>query len=281
MQHCKGIKTLKKGKVEILHIDTPHSTAEVSLFGGHVLSFVPKTDLRDRLWVSENAIFDNQSAIRGGIPVCWPWFSDAHNQDRNDLPSHGFVRTQNWRIVGTLEHSEATQVTLVPHSNNGPGWNHETSLTLTLLVGKTLKISLQTKNNDTKSVNLNCALHTYFNVKDILAVELRGLRGNYKDKTQNWHEFDTPIPYTFSQETDRVHLFAAEQVDILDGAETTKVLSSGHDSIVVWNPWAENSEKMKDMESRGYSTMLCVETALTQTFSLPPGATHCLTQEIA
>lgn len=280
MKLCEGISTSFKNQVELLHIETAHSTAVVSLLGGHVLSFISKSDLRDRLWVSETAIFDNHHSLRGGVPVCWPWFSDAHNQDRDDLPSHGFVRTQKWTLVDAYRQSGVVTIKLQPENFQGPGWQFNTPLTLTLIIGKTLKILLCTKNQDTKPVNLNCALHTYFNISDIESIKLLGLSGRYRDKTQDWLELDTPTPYMFTQETDRVHLFAAKKVEIDDGGRLTSILSTGHDSMVVWNPWALNSEKMNDMQDNGFRTMVCVETAITQHFTLVPGDEHVLVQEI-
>lgn len=280
MDLCTGVTIAKKGKIDTIHIDTPYSTAIVSLFGGHVLSFIPKHDNRERLWLSNNAIFDGKKPIRGGVPVCWPWFSDAHNQDRSDLPSHGYLRTQKWSIINTSYEPSKTTIKLVPESHQGPGWQVNTPVSLIIEIGKTLKIALQTVNMHDEPVALNCALHTYFNIANIETVKLSGLSGKYRDKTKDWASFDTPADYVFNQETDRVHLDQPEQIDITDNHLHTKVLSSGHDSIVVWNPWAQNSRNMNDMEDLGYQKMVCVETALTQEYSLLPGETHQLIQEI-
>ncbi|GAA0857499.1 D-hexose-6-phosphate mutarotase [Aliiglaciecola litoralis] len=279
MQLPNSMSIIQRGDVDVLCIDNEHASAQIALFGAHILSYIPKSDNRERLWLSDNAIFDNKTPIRGGVPVCWPWFSDAHNQQRDDLPSHGFVRTQVWHLVEFQESEKGLRLHFSPQSCQGPGWPHLTQCVLTVDVGKSLRISLHTTNLDTASLPLNCALHTYFKVNDIATTQLLGVSGVYRDKTQNWQELVTPTPYQFTQETDRIHLSAIPQVTLVDEFET-QITSSGHDSIVVWNPWIENSQKMQDMSDNGYRTMLCVETAVTQTKHLGAGEQMMITQEI-
>ncbi|GAA6183195.1 MULTISPECIES: D-hexose-6-phosphate mutarotase [Alteromonadaceae] len=263
MNTPSSISTSKRGENDILEINNDFAKATISLFGGHILSYIPKTDNIDRLWVSDAAIFDNKTAIRGGIPVCWPWFGDGHKQNRDDLPAHGFVRNQIWSLDSAEENDQGTQLVLTPKSTQGPGWAFKTTLKLKVTVGKTLVLELITRNMDAEDIHLGCALHTYFSVDDIDGVTLAGLSGPYLDKTQNYEQFETPETYRIKEETDRVHLHPAVLVEINNGHHIS-VRSTGHDSIVVWNPWKDNCLRMKDMQPDSYETMICVETAITQ-----------------
>ncbi|MEP4889209.1 MAG: D-hexose-6-phosphate mutarotase [Aliiglaciecola sp.] len=263
MNTPSSISTGKRGENDILEINNDFAEATISLFGGHILSFIPKTDNIDRLWVSDAAIFDNKTAIRGGIPICWPWFGDGHKQNRDDLPSHGFVRTQIWSLDSAEESNQGTQLILSPKTTQGPGWAYKSTLKLRVTVGKTLVVELITRNLDAEDINLGCALHSYFSIDDIDNVSLVGLSGPYLDKTKGYEEFETPEIYRIRQETDRVHLHPAVLVEINNGHHIS-VRSTGHDSIVVWNPWKDNCLRMKDMHSDSFESMICVETAITQ-----------------
>lgn len=280
MQNCGSITYSKIDQVDVLKINNRFASATIALFGGHVLSYIPKIDDRDRLWQSKQAIFDGVTPLRGGIPICWPWFSDRFPQPDDSLPSHGFVRTQNWQLNLAEEVDEGTRVELSPSNTAGPGFAHKTELTLTILVGESLELSLTTRNLDSHPINLTSALHSYFSVNDVSDAQISGISGSFQDKTRDYQTFETPSPYTFSKETDRVHHCLAQSVDIQCGQHTTQVGSSGHDSIVVWNPWQQNSEKMQDMQDDGYRTMLCVETAVTDGIKIEPKESHTLRQSI-
>lgn len=265
----------------VLTLKNAHGEAKVALFGGHVISYIPSCDNQERIWISENALLDGSKAIRGGIPVCWPWFSDDHGQALGSLPSHGFVRTQHWTLTRQSSTHSEDWVVLVPGTTTGPGFNAKAKLELRVSLAERLHISLCTTNLDQFPFKLGCALHTYFKVDEISTSSLRGLTGQYKDKTRDWAILPTPDPYIFTQETDRVHLTPATAVEIeRPPLQPIEVSSEGHDSVVVWNPWAENAKAMTDMTNEGYKHMLCVETALTQGYSIQPGDTHTLTQVI-
>ena len=267
-----------RDNVQILHIDNALAKAEISLFGGHLLSFIPKHDNRQRLWVSDKAIFDGKKAIRGGIPICWPWFGD-HASDKN-VAAHGYVRTQTWEVLNTEESDTGTTLTLKPSTSAGDGFAGNAQLTLAVHVGQQLNIQLRTTNLGDTPLTYHCALHSYFAISDINQCELVGLSGQYSDKTRDYKMFDTPHPYCFDEETDRVHQQQPRTLSIKDIEAKTDVLSSGHDSIVVWNPWQHKSISMGDMADDSYLTMLCVETAITQGQEVAPKTTHVLEQII-
>jgi glucose-6-phosphate 1-epimerase len=265
-------------KVVLLDVSNAHASATISLFGGQVLSFTPHADGRERLFLSRLARLDGSKSIRGGIPVCWPWFG-AHKEDRT-LPAHGYVRTRPWLLLESVDTPDYTQLLLQCSDSSGTGLEGQAQLQLRIRIGQQLQLALLTTNTGTAPFPLSCALHSYFAVSNVHQTRLEGLTGDYSDKTRDWAHFATPAPYTFTEETDRIHLAPAAEVVIADGTERTVVQSSGHDSIVVWNPWTECARNFPDMEAQDYTRMLCVETALTQGYKLAPGQTQELVQQI-
>jgi glucose-6-phosphate 1-epimerase len=261
-----------------LEIENAHATATISLLGAQVLSFKPKHDGRERLFVSDRAIMDGSKPVRGGIPVCWPWFG-AHKGNAT-FPAHGFVRTRHWNLIGNEDYDEYTRIILEAPDTRHPGFEGTVAVTVEVLVGRELTVKIHSRNAGNAPCKLTMALHTYFSINDVRDCELEGLSGTYSDKTQNWALLPTPVPYRFSAETDRIHLQAAPELRIVEPRHVTKIRSSGHDSIVVWNPWSTGVGAFADMSSEGWTKMLCVETASTQGLELTPGAMHTLAQSI-
>ena len=152
--------------IQVLEVDNDHARASISLFGGHIISFIPKYDQRQRLWLSEQAIFDAHHSIRGGVPVCWPWFGDhqATRVDQSDkrFPAHGYVRKQQWLIVDCQDTPKGTEIILQPNSSQGDGFEGHAQLTLIIKVGLRLSMQLVTKNLGEKPFSFTCALHSYF-----------------------------------------------------------------------------------------------------------------------
>lgn len=268
-----------RSQVQVVQINNSFASAEISLFGGHLLSFKPKHDARERLWLSENALFDGKKAIRGGVPICWPWFGG--HASREDLAAHGYVRTQTWEVIDSEDLTTGTKLVLQPLTSIGEGFDANAQLKLVITVGKQLSIQLHTTNLGSNTFTYNCALHSYFAIDDINRCELAGLSGQYSDKTKQHQIFTTPTPYTFTAETDRVHLEQPHKLNIVDTDIHTDIASGGHDSIVVWNPWQDKSASMDDMANDSFKTMLCVETAITQGQEVKPGEIHILEQIIS
>lgn len=262
-----------------LEIENAHATATVSLLGAQVLSFTPKHDGRQRLFVSDRAVMDGSKPVRGGIPVCWPWFG-AHRGNPS-YPAHGFVRTRQWRLIGNEDYDEYTRLIFEPVDLAHPGFEGSVAVTVEVLVGRELTVRIHSRNAGNAPRRLTMALHTYCSVDDVRDCELEGLAGTYSDKTQDWAMLPTPVPYRFTAETDRIHLHAAPELRIVEARRVTTVRSRGHDSIVVWNPWSTGVGAFADMESEGWKRMLCVETASTQGLQLEPDAIHTLEQTLA
>lgn len=273
-----SVTIVKKSElIDTLQINNPFADATISLWGGHILSFIPKNDGRERLFISEKALFDGSKSIRGGVPVCWPWFGSR----QDGFQAHGYVRMQDWHVLSATDEADYTEIVLAPTSTKGGDFTGSAELTLTVQIGQQMRITLSTKNTGDTAFTYNAALHTYFSVADINQTELTGLSGTYSDKPLNWAKFETPSPYMFTGETDRVHLNPVQSVTIVQPDVSTDIESFGHDSLVVWNPWSEIASNMIDMDIDGYEKMLCVETAVTQGMTVESGQVHSLTQVIA
>lgn len=270
-------KTLN-AEVSLVEISNAMANATISLFGGQVLHFRPKHDNRERLFVSPSAVYDGSKSIRGGVPLCWPWFGSPPREA--NLPAHGYVRTRRWLLLSTENSLQCTRLVLTPETLAHPAQPEGLALELEILIGEKLEISLRTTNRGKEDQPLNCALHSYFAVSDIAQVRLDGLEGMYSDKTRDWNRFDTPAPYAIEGETDRIHLQSAKTVLLHDPQGDVRINSQGHDSIVVWNPGPGAEKRFADLSPDDYRHMLCVETALTQPFILAPDQSHTLTQII-
>lgn len=283
-----------------LIVDTKYSHLAISLFGGHVLSFINKKDNKDRLWLSNKAIFDGKTPIRGGIPICWPWFSSHQNEP--SFVNHGFARTQIFRLLDITEalserEVTLTKLTLIPSELDLFGY---TGLQMKLVVeiSDTLNISIISMNNSKTSILLTQALHTYLRVDDIKSTFLKGVTTDFYDKPSNTFGNKAPIPYTFKGEVDRIHehlnngYTQSQFIEVLSNvarkddiqSPIVEITQTGHDSTVVWNPWKEKSIAMKDMQNDGYLTMLCIEAANTSNAKYPlqlaPNKIHKLSQTI-
>ena len=272
--------TISKGRlsdaIETLEIDNAHATASLSLWGAHLVSFKPKHDDRERLYKSQNVILDGSKSLRAGIPISWPWFAR-----REGYQMHGYIRTRPWRLVTATETPDYTEIVLAPLDTTGEGFDGTAEVGLTVQIGRSLSVKFTTTNTGKEAFEFNAALHTYFLVDDVNDVELKGLSGVYSDKTRDWAMLETPEPYRFTEETDRIHLNPVKHVTIAEPKSETGVESAGHDSVVVWNPWIKNAIEMDDMGEGAYLTMVCVETAVTQGKTLQPQEVHNLTQVIS
>lgn len=280
MPAVNSVTVSETNGLTFLNINNQKARAKISLFGGHVLSFIPKSDNKERLWVSPHAYLNGERPIRGGIPICWPWFGDDHGRDKGALPAHGFLRTQMWKLIHSEETSAGTKVELQPSFTRAEGFEFDCKVTLIIEVGDELSLSLITENTGVVAFDYNCALHSYFHVDHIEHTQLKGIEGDYKDKVDDFKIKTSPTPYDISGETDRIHLSPIAHTTIeVEEQEVTRVDSIGNDSLVIWNPW-QGAASISDMDAFGYKHMVCVESAITQGKSLLPGEQHALTQRI-
>ena len=269
--------------IESIVVKNNYASAVISLLGGHITSFIPngKSDL---LWMSDKSAFEPGKAIRGGVPVCWPWFGDK----AADLPKHGYVRTEMWYLRSHAELADGSSVVTLEITDKDLKFakaEFPFTLQITFYIGKHLEISLTAINEGDVPVEAPAALHSYFAVSDISNVKVTGLEGvTFSDRVAGadpaWQSEMTTL--VIDREVDRLYTGTAGAVVLNDNGKKIRIEKTGSNSSVVWNPWIAKSSKMEDFSSEGYRTMLCIEAlaAFEDTRVLHPGVAVTLTQKI-
>lgn len=259
----------------VARAETPQGTMEVALQGAQLLFWTPK-DQAPVVWLSPQAQFKKGKSLRGGSPVCWPWFGP--HPENTSLPGHGFARNLEWRISETSRLRDAIRITMVfePGEEQQKNWPHYAQLTLSITMGEVLEMALTTNNQGETPFTITQALHTYFHVGDIAKVQVEGLEGKaYIDKVDEEAQRNQQGALSIDQEVDRIYLDCPEDLVIVDEAlkRSIRIARQGSNSAVVWNPWADKGAAFGDMGEEGYRNMLCVETtnAAKDTVTLKPG----------
>ncbi|WP_043500401.1 D-hexose-6-phosphate mutarotase [Georgenia sp. SUBG003] len=280
-----------RGGLPVLDVSTPVATGQLYLHGAHVTAWTPAGQ-DPVIWMSRASRFADRTAIRGGVPICWPWFGAGREPGLS--PAHGFARLANFTLVGadvdpfgavtlTLRLTDADVVGL-------PGAEHFTQpfeLTHTVTFGSDLTLALSVRNTGTMEYSFEEALHAYLTVKDVTAVTVEGLEGvRYLDKVAGaGKELVTQVgPVTFTGETDRVyHSTGAATVVDPALARTVTAVKAGSADTVVWNPWTAKAAAMADFDDAEWPTMVCVEVAnaLADAVTLGPGESHTMTARYA
>lgn len=270
----------------IAEIDNPLSKASICLQGAHLMSWQPRSQAVPVVWLSRDAKLAVGKSIRGGVPVCWPWFG-AHASDAT-FPGHGFARTVPWQVVETETGpggSTRIMLQLVENEKTRTQWPYPSKLSLTLIVADILHMELTTENTGTSDFVIGEALHTYFQIGDIGAVRVTGLEGSdYWDKVGGSTLRKQSGPITFSGETDQVYVNTASECVIADDKlrRHIHITKSGSRSTVVWTPWTEKAGKMGDMgQPDGWREMFCVESAnaMENLVNVPAGSRHTMIVE--
>ncbi|CAH0526549.1 D-hexose-6-phosphate mutarotase [Vibrio hippocampi] len=275
------VRRLDNNKIVV--IQHPKASAAIALHGGHVLSFKPVGG-QETIWMSKQAIHDGKSALRGGVPICWPWFG------RIGSPAHGFARNSEWQIAQHRENDHGVIVSL--SLSDSPAtraiWPHQFELRLNVEITEQLKISLEIHNTDDHAWNFSGALHTYLNVADIHQTKITGMGSHYLDSLQQGKLCLGGEELQLTDTIDRVYTDpdAMIQVEDKQHQRTLSVTNSGHNSAVLWNPWQQGAESMGDMNDDGYLSMICVESTvhanhLDHGIELQSGESHTLATTIS
>ena len=265
-------------------------SAEVYLHGAHVTRWDPAGG-RPVLWVSRSSAFAAGQPIRGGVPICFPWFG-AHPTDRQQ-PGHGFARIREWRLVTAPEargrgDEEAVAAEFELRSTEPPhaAWPHRFTARYRVVVGNALTMQLEVANTGDAPFSFEEALHTYFGVSDVRGISISGLEGRpYLDKVAGLSERVQPQePIRFTAETDRVYLDTQATCTIHDPEWKRRitVTKQGSNSTVVWNPWIDKARAMPDFGDDEWPAMVCVETANVgaNRVTLAPGERHRIRTDI-
>lgn len=273
-------------------IDNAHGTASLCMQGGHLMSWRPKDGAEPVVWLSPVATFVPGKSIRGGAPVCWPWFGPHATE--SGWPSHGFARTVPWELADTAALSDGSTsigLTLMPTEGTRAQWPHEARLSLKVTVGSRLRIELTTHNPGPQDVVLGEALHTYLRISDIGAVEVQGLDAcEFVDKVAGGARKVQRGAVRFAGEVDRVYLNTSTDCVIVDPGlkRRIEIAKTGSRATVVWTPWVEKADKMGDFGpgrdgQGGWREVVCVESAnaLDNVVSVPAGGSHTLSVSYA
>jgi glucose-6-phosphate 1-epimerase len=267
-----------------LEIRHPKCSASIALNGGHVMHWTP-TGHAPVLYMSPVSLLQPGKAIRGGVPICWPWFGPHPSSP--DLAAHGFARNMPWQLMAAAE--DADGVTLELGLNSSPAtkqlWPHDFELRLIVRLGSAMDLSLRMKNKDDQPFTITGALHTYLCVADISQTVVYGLEGSrYVESRLSPEQILQEGPVTFDREVDRNYA-SASTVKVEDRAGNRRLIleKSGSQATVVWNPWIEKSKRLSDLPDEAYHHFLCVEAANSglESITLAPGECHELTQRVS
>ncbi|MBS4052084.1 MAG: D-hexose-6-phosphate mutarotase [Methylomonas sp.] len=252
-----------QGGMPMIKIGNASATALISLYGGQVLSFRPVAQTEDVLFLSSQSAYAEGKAIRGGIPVCWPWFGpDPKGLQR---PNHGFVRNHFWQLakteaVGDTETKVSLRFTESFKRENT--WRQPFMLLLDISIGPSLQLQLTTYNTGDQPFSITQAFHSYFRVGDIKRVKILGLEDcDYFDKLEQGTQKIQKGVVSVTQEVDRVYVEAYKNLVIADPVLQRRIHinSPNTSTAVVWNPWLKTSKKMPDLAATDYRRFICVE----------------------
>ena len=278
-----SIDTIRfKDQLDAVQITYQTNQVTISLSGGHILSF--QTDGVERLWMSPKAHLETGKSIRGGIPVCWPWFG-AHPSDESK-PAHGFARTSIWTLVDAQDHDDFSSVTLgLENSVGNPLFPNDCSLALKVTLTDKLSVELITTNLDRQPIKITQALHTYLPISDLDMATINGLEGvEYADKlkgfaraTETRQKVDLKVP------TDRVYFDDSNCLILSDENRETHIYKQNSATTVIWNPGRETATHMLDIGEENYRSFLCIEAAnaMEDKITIEPGESFTLRQGIA
>ena len=253
---------------------------EAYLHGAHVTSWRAAGDDDERLFLGNEARFEDGAAIRGGIPVCFPQFAD-----QGSLPMHGLVRTVPWTPIaaGRAQDGAAHARFRIDAAPAHPGWMHAFSCDLDVrALGRRLTVSLTATNTGNASFGFTAALHTYLRMNDVRQAVVRGLSGaHYRDKVlQHDDDTESAAELVVDRPLDRVYRRVPPSLDVADGARVLVVTATGTTDTVVWNPGPQRSLP-PDLEAGEWRAFLCVEAAVASApIALAPGAAWTIAQTL-
>lgn len=275
---------IKIDELDALKIEHPNFSATLLLQGAQLIGFSPNdnnlaTDpnRNNLIWLSDSAEFKKGQSVRGGIPICWPWFGDINKNPEcikqqvnnlNPLPAHGFVRNLEWCITNIDENCQYVSIDLDISSTPETLkiWPFSFNLRARFKFSQQLEIELITTNMSDSDMHFSQALHTYLPTTDIHATYIHNAnRARYVDALDNWQMKEQIGRISFKQETDRLYFFNAK-----NNAYELRVETPGRQlllhnkntaSAVIWNPWIEKSLRLSQFDAEDYKTMFCIETA--------------------
>ncbi len=276
--------TTGNGGLPCVRITAPAATGEIYLHGAHITSWRPAGG-EEVIFTSSSALWADGEAIRGGVPVCSPWFRAKEDNPR--APKHGLVRTKAWDLDAIEPHADGVRVTLST-TNDSSGkqwWPYDFTLRLRATFGAALRMELDYTNEASVPVRVAEALHSYLAVGDVRQVSVTGLDGaRYLDNGEGNREKQQLGDLRFSSETDNAYLNTAADLTLVDPVlmRRIRVAKSGSQSTVTWNPWETGAGKIADLGVGEWQHFACLEASnvLSCAVNIAPGETHTLSAVI-
>lgn len=273
------ISFVEQGELQIAELSSDTGKVRVVLQGAQVLDWTPTGESTPVIWVSDAAVYQTGKGVRGGVPVCWPWFGagDAGK------PAHGFVRTKLWSVEASGVSDAGVWLRLVTQDDAASRalWDNAFKLSLTVTLGASLHIELTTDNTGDSDFTIAEALHTYFAIGDVDGAQVRGLDGvRYLDKVLDMTEHTQAGDVAIVGEVDRVYVNTTGETAIVDATLGRDIVirKTNSTATVVWNPGSEKEKGFADMNAGDYRKMLCVEsgTAGGDVVKVAAGSSHTL-----
>lgn len=268
----------------VLVIDTPQCQATIAMQGAQLLNFERKADALALVWCSPNAVYKKGKAVRGGIPVCFPWFG-AHPSDSNK-PNHGFVRDHDWQLEKAVNKNNGELLLSFKFNSSVQSlalFPHEFEATLEFSLGQNIDIQFTVDNLSDTAMPISWALHSYLPVNDISSVSVDGLdQCQYLDTVGNLSNETQAGSVYFNGEVDRVYA----QVPKIQTIKTVPPISITADNCptaIVWNPGCELASNMGDLGAEASTTFVCVErgAAFTDAWSIEAGTRQSASVKIS
>ncbi|MFT5594509.1 MAG: glucose-6-phosphate 1-epimerase [Oceanicoccus sp.] len=289
LTHSAFCKRIIIDELDCLHIQHPKFFAEICLQGAQLTQFT-HSSLGEFVWLSPSAQYKKGQGLRGGVPICWPWFgvldknptkiSQAVESERN---AHGFARTQMWQLQQITEsvHGVSIEMTLTESPSTLAIWPFPFELRCLFHFTDELNIELTTLNTGNHPFSFSQALHTYLGIEAIERVRISGAHNhNYIDALDHWQTKQQTNHIQIQQEVDRIYLGEIEY-QLFDG-KNTLTINSNSASSVVWNPWINKSKTLSQFPHNAYNNMLCIENGniLGDAVTLNKNERHSLTMAL-
>jgi len=272
---CEG-----SGGLTRVVITSPLAHGEMYVHGAHVTSWRPAGS-EEVLFLSSKSRWEEGQAIRGGIPICFPWFRGK--ADDPHAPAHGFVRTRSWQLYSIVENSDGIAVTMFIESDEQTRrwWPAEFRLVHRVTFGSELKLELICINTGRTPLYFEEALHTYNRVADVGTVRLQGLDGTrFLDNTDSNKEKTQFGDVTIASQTDNAFINTKKAVDLLDPklSRGIRLQKANSTTTVVWNPWQEGAKGLRDLGQGEWQQFLCLEASniMSAAVTLAPGQKHTI-----
>lgn len=282
---------------ELVAINVINDYAEATVFlQGAQLSHYQRHGEAALIWLSPKSDFQQGTPLRGGIPICWPWFGDLNKNPatitgcyKTEQTAHGLVRDKEWQLnhINNLSDGRThLNLQLVFNYTTHDEETLQATLSYDIYIGKTLELILTVENNSNKPLNYSAALHSYFAIADIHETVVTGLENTpFIDCLNEWRTSSENTKLKITGETDRIYqqVNGAQQIIDSGNKRTITINSQNSNSCVLWNPWIEKSQRLSHFPDTGYKSMLCLETGniLDDSICLAPLGSHQLLLHIS